>query len=27
VSLPTDQIETITPPSDRIASEIAKIER
>jgi len=27
VSLPSDQIETITPPSDRIASEIAKIER
>lgn len=27
VSLPTDQVETITPPSARIASEIAKIER
>lgn len=27
VSLPTDQIETITSPSARIASEIAKIER
>lgn len=27
VSLPADQIETITAPSDRIASQIAKIER